>query len=100
MILNAPITPQVYLTCHICSLYDCHPTEVNKMIGEGVIPAPIPTHKPKAKKRWLRSVVNKHLGVQDTTEKNNDHIALIAERISKRVIAEALNDLIGREAQL
>jgi hypothetical protein len=96
---DVPASAQVYLTCHICKFYDCHPTEVNKMIGEGVIPAPIPTHKPKAKKRWLRSVVNKHLGLQGSTENSNDYIAQIAERISKRVIAEALNGLTGKESQ-
>jgi hypothetical protein len=51
------------MTLDICGLFNCSPNEVPALIEAGIIPEPLPTTGPRGKRRWLRTTVDKKLGI-------------------------------------
>lgn len=66
---GARLEPAVYGTTEICELFDCSPNEVPTLMEAGVIPPPLPTTGPRGRRRWLKSAVNRKLGLTSPERK-------------------------------
>jgi hypothetical protein len=53
----------VYLSLEICRLFECSPNEIPQLIEARIIPAPLPSTGPRGKRRWLKSKVDRKLGI-------------------------------------
>jgi hypothetical protein len=56
--------PEVYLTLDICALFECSPNEIPALLDAGIVPEPLPTTAPRGKRRWLKSKVDRKLGIR------------------------------------
>lgn len=92
---------QVYGSDDISIIYDTHNSEIPKLVKEGVIPPPLPTTKPRSKKRWAKATIHKQLGIKDNnpTPVDGDLITRISESVSNKVIDEILRSLNRKEAK-
>ena len=57
------VEPGVYMTLDVCGLCNCPPNEVPALLEAGIIPQPLPSTGPRGKRRWLKSAVDKKLGI-------------------------------------
>jgi hypothetical protein len=61
---NPPPRPaQVYVAADICDFLQCGINQLDGYMNDGIIPAPI-IDKKHHKRRWLRSAVDKKLGIK------------------------------------